>query len=373
MDTILYFPRNQANEAVHSTKLAEIAARLGFNLQSGDVDASAAQARSFIRFWKPVGCVVNNDRLPVDVFRGIPSVFCHRDPKTLPPQSVLFSYDEDAIARLAVRELLQLNLASYCFVPDPSDEYWSRKREQGFLHAMEVNFKLKCSSVCPIRGKSLPQIQSSVATHLLKLPRPIGVFAANDATAKTVANACLHARLALPDDVALIGVDNVTAICERPDVSLSSIDFAPSADLETKIVALRELLSSRQRKAKIIHVMPSGVVRRASTARFARTDGDVQAAVELIRRRACDGLTANEVLGTFACSRRMAEMRFRAVTGHSVLDAIRDVRLSRAKALLAAGNLKASEIAARCGYRSWSSVFRLIAPKGMKLRRRTEP
>lgn len=57
----------------------------------------------------------------------------------------------------------------------------------------------------------------------------------------------------------------------------------------------------------------------------------------------------------------MAEMRFRAVTGHSVLDAIRDVRLSRAKELIAAGNIKGPEIAARCGYRSWSSVFRLLA------------
>lgn len=361
MDTILYFPRNQANEAIHSAKLAEIAAKQGFNLQVGDVSATAAQAKSFIAFWKPVGCIVNNDNLPVGIFRGIPSVFTHRDPKALPPQSVLFAFDENAVAKMAAHELLLLNLASYCFVPDPSDEHWSRERERGFLHAMEVNFKLKCTSVCPIRGKSLSQIQSCVAAHLLKLPRPIGVFAANDATAQTVANACLHAKLALPDDVALLGVDNIAAICERPDVSISSIRIESDTDIAAKIVALRELLSSRQRKAKIIHVLPSGVVRRASTVRFTRTDGDVQAAVELIRRRACDGLTANEVLGTFACSRRMAEMRFRAVTGHSVLDAIRDVRLDRAKELIAAGNLKASEIAARCGYRSWSSVFRLLA------------
>lgn len=360
MDTILYFPRNATDETISTTKVAEIALKLGFNLQIGDVSATAEQARSFIRFWKPVGCIVNNDTLPVDVFRGIPSVFTHRDPKTLPPRALLFAFDENAIAEMAAHELLQLNLASYCFVPDPSDEYWSRKREQGFLHAMEVNFKLKCTSVCPVRGKSLSQIQSCVAAHLLKLPRPIGVFAANDATAQSVANACLHASLVLPDDVALIGVDNVTAICERPDVSISSIMIESDADIEAQIRALKGLLSGRQRKARIVRIAPNGVVRRASTARFARTDRDVSAAVELIRRRACDGLTAGEVVQTFACSRRMAEMRFRAVTGRSILDTIRDVRLACAKELIAAGNLKQPEIAAHCGYRSWSSVFRLL-------------
>ena len=127
------------------------------------------------------------------------------------------------------------------------------------------------------------------------------------------------------------------------------------------IPVIKELLSGVRRKTKIIREAPTGVVRRASTMRFARTDHKVLAAVELIRLRACDGLTANEVIGTFGCSRRMAETRFRATTGHSILDEIQEIRMKKAKELLSAGNLKADEIAARCGYRSRSSVFRLLA------------
>ena len=360
MDTILYFPRNTADETLASPQLAETVSKLGFNLQTSDVGATAAQARSFIRFWNPVGCIVNNDKLPAEIFRGIPSVFRHRNPKTVPPQSTLFAYDEDAIASMAARELLRLNLASYCFVPEPSNEYWSQERERGFLLAMDVNFKLKNTTVCPIRGKVLPKILRDISQWLLKLPKPIGVFAANDTTAQIVVSACVHAKLAIPDDVALLGVDNIASICEKRNISISSIEVEQNTSIDVQVHALKELLSHTQRKAKVIRIAPISIVRRASTMRFAQADRDVQSAVELIRRRACDGLTASDVIATFNCSRRMAEMRFRAVTGHSILDAIRDVRLGKVRELLAAGKLKAPEIAARCGYRSWSSVYRLL-------------
>lgn len=360
MDTILYFPRNTADETLASPQLAETVSKLGFNLQTSDVGATAAQAKSFIRFWNPIGCIVNNDKLPAEIFRGIPSVFRHRNPKTVPPQSTLFAYDEDAIASMAARELLRLNLASYCFVPDPSNEYWSQEREQGFLHAMEVNFKLKNTTICPIRGKALPKILPDISQWLLKLPKPTGVFAANDTTAQIVANACVHAKLAIPDDVALLGVDNIVSICEKHNISISSIAVEQNTSIEVQVRALQELLSHTQRKAKVIRIAPISIVRRASTMRFAQTDHNVQSAVEMIRRRACNGLTANEVVMTFNCSRRMAETRFRAVTGHSILDEIRSVRLNKAKELVATGNLKGSDIATRCGYAAWSSVYRLL-------------
>ena len=366
-NTILFFPRSASNETLTASKMNEIASALGFNLQTCDVGVTVAQARSFIEFWKPIGCIINNDTLPPCVFRGIPSAFCHRDPKTMPPRSVLFSFDENAIAQMAAHELLQHNHASYCFVPDISNEYWCLQRKQGFIRAMEINFKLKCTSVCPISGRSLPHMQTSIAKHLLTLPKPIGVFAANDRVARVVADACLHDNLHIPNDVSILGVDNNIKYCERPDISISSIGFAKNAESESMVHALTGILSSQQRKTKIVRIAPIGIVRRASTIRFSRTDHHVQDAVELIRRQACNGLSANEVAKLFNCSRRMAEARFRAVTGHTMLDEILDVRLNKARELLAAGNLKAPEIAARCGYRAWSSVFRLLGSRKARI------
>ena len=86
------------------------------------------------------------------------------------------------------------------------------------------------------------------------------------------------------------------------------------------------------------------------------------AACELIRQKACDGLKARDVAAMFPCGRRMAEIRFRAALGHSILDEIRAVR--RAKAQQAVTPFRTQlrdEVAVLCGYASWSSVHRLLS------------
>ena len=86
------------------------------------------------------------------------------------------------------------------------------------------------------------------------------------------------------------------------------------------------------------------------------------AACELIRQKACEGLKARDVAATFRCGRRMAEIRFRAALGHSILDEIRSVRRTRAEMALSPFRTQLrDEVAALCGYSSWSSVHRLLA------------
>ena len=76
------------------------------------------------------------------------------------------------------------------------------------------------------------------------------------------------------------------------------------------------------------------------------------AAVETIRRHACEGLSAKAVIDGMGCSRRLAEMRFREVTGHSILDEIVDVRLTHARMLLRDPRKTVEMVAASCGYNS---------------------
>ena len=104
---------------------------------------------------------------------------------------------------------------------------------------------------------------------------------------------------------------------------------------------------------------PLRLVRRESTRRFSRHDGDVARAVERIRKEACDGLTAGEVVKDFPCSRRMAELRFHSLIGRSILQEIRRVRLETARHLLINSSLGIDFIAGKCGYASLSafSVF----------------
>ena len=97
------------------------------------------------------------------------------------------------------------------------------------------------------------------------------------------------------------------------------------------------------------------LVRRKSTGRFKRIDKDVSRAVERIRREACNGISARNITDDFDCSRRMAEIRFRNVIGHSILQEIRQVRLENAKRLLRNPGLSMNFIANNCGYGSPSA------------------
>ena len=85
-------------------------------------------------------------------------------------------------------------------------------------------------------------------------------------------------------------------------------------------------------------------------------DQKCAAAFDMIRRRACEGISAAEVAKTFECSRRNAEYRFRAATGKSILQAIRDVRLEKAKSLLKGRKIHLDAVASACGYKS-TAVF----------------
>ena len=104
------------------------------------------------------------------------------------------------------------------------------------------------------------------------------------------------------------------------------------------------------RGSRIRYFGPLRIVRRASTRRLKRNDPFVQKALELIRLKACTGLTADRVARLFPCSRRMASIRFAQATGRTILGEIHAVQLERAKQLLRDPNQMLKSIADFCGF-----------------------
>ena len=84
-------------------------------------------------------------------------------------------------------------------------------------------------------------------------------------------------------------------------------------------------------------------------------------ALKPIRRNACDGLKSKDVVVEMGCSRRLAELRFRVVTGRSILEEILSVRIERAKYLLEHSEKSIAEIAAACGYGSANALRKVFA------------
>ena len=360
MKTILFFKRPRQRTTDSIQLLAPLSSKC--YVQTIDSAATDAEAAELLRFWKPDGCIVNNDNLSARLFNGIPTIFLHRDPAKLPRNADWGSYDENAIAELAARELLSLGCASFVYVPAPAAEHWDSARRAAFIHALKINGH-SCSVVSHPHTRSVVRIQTSLGRALTALPRPIGVFAACDAVAEQVVHACTHAGLSIPDEVAIVGVDNNTGICEMTQPTLTSINCEGNLSRAFYLDLIESRIGNPRLPRRLLSVQPMGIVRRASTQRFQKFDAVAAAACEAIRTRACEGITAREVAATFPCSRRMAEIRFRAATGQSILERIRDERRAAAQKAEGGRPLSPKLLAAQFGYSAVSSVYRLLRQK----------
>ena len=184
------------------------------------------------------------------------------------------------------------------------------------------------------------------------LPKPCGIFAVHDPVAEDVLQQAAVLGLAVPEDIAVIGVDDDPIICERTTPPLTSIGL----DFEQGGFLCAQLLDERIKDPKFTDVKlrygVTSVTRRLSTRSFKTSDQRVSRAISLIRRTACEGVTVPMVAAVMGLKRRMAEIVFRRETGHSIHDEICDVRLERVETLLRNPRQQISVLAEQCGWKS---------------------
>ena len=316
--------------------------------------------RALLSLWRPSGCIVEcgGEAPPFDprIFGRIPVVFMDCPPRVSGRSVSCVSSDAQSIAEFAVRELLPLGFSDYAFVPWPKDTHWSRERRDAFLRFIAMNGKT-AHVFDAADGLSQVDWQKALGRWVVSLPKPCGVFAANDWCAEQVVGSCSAREIDVPNSVAVLGVDDDAVLCEGAAVSISSIstDNELAGRLAAELLAKR--MSGAVRDPAVRTFGATGLVRRGSTRRFKIVDRMVAKAIEYIRLHACEGLEARSVVGGMGCSRRWAESRFRNVTGHSILDEIHEVRFARACELLWKRNMTLEAVIRRCGYGS-PSFFR---------------
>ena len=202
----------------------------------------------------------------------------------------------------------------------------------------------------------------SLEDFLHALPKPAAIFACNDTAGLRAAEAAGKAGLAVPDALAILGVDDEDILCELASPSLSSIRL----DCETigyrAAQALDAVLDGGGSPPLTrIAIPPKDVVERESTRIFVCPDPLVAAAATLIRARAHEGIGVPDLLDVLPASRRALETRFRASLGRSLHEEILRVRLARARRLLAETNLTVERIGGDCGFGSlqrFNAAFR---------------
>jgi len=261
--------------------------------------------------------------------------------------------DNTAVARLAADHLLERGFVhfAYCgFSPTPVNGC-SHKREEAFGEAIrQAGYTCAIHNAPDTASEPWDKLCSELAEWLSGLPRPLGLMACNDSRALQILEACRMAGLRVPEDVAVVGVDNEEAVCPFTDPSLTSIDQGSRQTGYEAALLLDKWMNGESVAPGKRSVSPVGIVVRGSTEILAVDDSDVAAALRYIREHACEQIGQDDVSRASGLTITTLRRRFKAVLGRTVHHEIQRVRIERAKQLLISTDWTFRQIAKQSGF-----------------------
>ncbi len=269
--------------------------------------------------------------------------------------------DNALVGQLAADHFLERGLCHFGFV-GPPDLLYSTERHAAFCRSLEMAGH---TAACYHSPANLPfdtlgrrwDLDRGVYRWLRALPKPVGVFVPGDDWGVQVVEACNQVGLRVPEDVAILGVDDDDLDCELTRPRLSSV-IVPGERIGYEAAALLDrLLAGEKPPAGPVIIPPPGVTTRRSTEILAIEDRDVVAAVRFIREHAHLPLRVVDVLQEVPIGRRSLEMHCRQALGHGLGEEIRRAHLELARRLLARTDLPIKTVAQQAGY----SDFRHLA------------
>ena len=324
----------------------------------------ACDVRGLIEFWRPDGCLVECGAAPRHLqpadFRPVPVVFLDREPETLAEDASYIAINAMQLARRAFDELSLTGIRQFAYARWRDPLPWNVKRERAFAQVL-AEHGLGMHVLETGTAKGMPRSSEGLLRDIRALPHPVAVFAANDLVGEQIVSVCHKGGLSVPGDVVVLGVDNAEDVCENAVVSLSSLapDHAGAGRQACALLA-RQMETSPSTPVSSATFGVASVVRRASTQR-ANTDARVLKALEFIRQNATFSRSVEDVVRAMGgCSRRTADLLFKAQVGQSILGHMTDVRVARVQEMLRAGDKPISVVSDMCGFTSVNDLDRVF-------------
>jgi LacI family transcriptional regulator len=264
--------------------------------------------------------------------------------------------DNTEIARLAAEHLRDCGLRHFAYCGYEGAEY-SNKRGEAF-----ARFIREAGLRCDVFTAGEPRLagvrsqeqfgwahEDNLVAWLRGLPKPVGVMACNDARGHQLLNAADQLGIAVPDEMAVIGVDNHETICELTMPPLSSVEQNTHAIAREAVALLERMMRGEPASTEPILIKPCKVVRRRSTDLLAVPDRNLRKAMACIRSQSARGV--DEIARVAGLSRRDLERRFAAVFGHSPGQEVLAVQLQSVKRMLTETDWPLYRVAEKAGFR----------------------
>ena len=261
--------------------------------------------------------------------------------------------NDAAIGRMAANHLLERGFQRFAFCGFRG-EAWSKRREDAFANAVADHSDEPCARYnTPWHGPSAlswEEEQDRIVDWLQRIELPFAVMTCNDIRGQHVIEACSKLGLSVPEQVAVIGVDNDELLCRVCSPPLSSV--IPNAEAVGYRAAemLAELMSGDDIPPRTEIIDPLDIATRQSTDVVAIQDRDIASALKFIRENASRGISVEDVVRNSAVSRSTLERQIRKYLGRTPQEEIRHVQIKRARELLLTTDLTTERIAELCGF-----------------------
>lgn len=306
----------------------------------------------WLKRWKGDGAIVRIENAAIaKVVATLQMPVVDMSAGRLLPQLPCCEIDESGIARMAVEHFLERGFKHFAWCGDPQF-VWSGMRGKAWIAALGKAGHSVHEYVAPS-----PLVQdedaemAAIAQWLKKLPKPLALLCCYDIRGRLVLGACRRHAIHVPDEVAVLGVDNDELLCSLACPPLSSVmPNATRIGYEAAAV-LDRMMSGKPVGAECHFIPPTGVATRQSTDVLAVEDANVARAVRFIREHACEGICVDDVVKDAGLSRRLLEGRFKSHLGRSPHEEVTRVQILRVKELLAHTDLPLAEVADRTGFR----------------------
>lgn len=242
------------------------------------------------------------------------------------------------------------------------DTVWMRERGEGFKKALtSKGHKVYAfDNREQIPGEKWSFDAERVSKWLLNLPKPIALFACDDYYALQITEVCKMYEINIPNEIAVLGVDNDKLLCNISDPQLSSIEL----DIENGGYEVGQLLHQFIEKKTLspvdIIIKPVRIIPRASTERFAVSDKYIEQVLHYMDKNYRNPLSVDDLIQMLPISRRVLEKKFKSETGMSIYQYLQQVRIDKFADLLITTELPLVEAAANAGFTDYKNISRIF-------------
>ncbi len=274
-----------------------------------------------------------------------------RAPKLLPDFPYI-GVDNHALGSDIAEHFLERGYQHFGVYALDSEEYF-RQRCQDFVGRLK-QAGFACHEKFTVEHEEAPNgwedQLDDLANWVKKLPKPAGLMACTDQLGFQLLEACAKAKVSVPEQAAVVGVEDDESLCAMSTPPLSSV--RPNADrMGYEAAALLDrMMAGEPVPSEPLLIKPFGIVTRESSDVFVTEDQDIATAIRFIREQACNAISIKDVLEVILISRSALERRMRKVLGRSPQAEITRVRLNRVKQLLEETDLPQHTIAEQAGF-----------------------